>query len=119
MFVNGIHLQEYAKLEYGRLLWGVPAYRERLLRHWRDPRHPHAERFAQHETDVRAVLESAKGTDNELDAELRQRNLSLRVGCQRNPFCIRLVFLTHESMRLLNRIEPVRCEAVITRFVFG
>jgi hypothetical protein len=79
VFVNGIHFQEYAKLEYGRLLWRVPAYRERLLRHWHDPRHPHAERFAQHEVDVRRILESPKTADNALDAELRQRNLSLRV----------------------------------------
>ena len=78
MFVNGIHLQEYAKLEYGRLLWRVPGYRERLLRHWRDSRHPHAERFAEHEAAVKHVLESAKGSDAELDAELRQRNSSLR-----------------------------------------
>ena len=33
MFINGIHFQEYAKLEYGRLLWRNPVYRERLLRH--------------------------------------------------------------------------------------
>ena len=79
MFVNGIHFEEYAKLEYGRLLWRVPAYRERLLQHWRDARHPHAERFAEHESDVRQVLESAKDSDAELDAKLRQRNLSLRV----------------------------------------
>ncbi len=79
MFVNGIHVEEYAKLEYGRLLWRVPEYRERLLRHWKDPRHPHAERFAQHEPEVRRILESPKGSDAELDAELRQRDLSLRV----------------------------------------
>lgn len=78
MFVNGIHVEEYAKLEYGRLLWRVPAYRERLLRHWRDPRHPHAERFAEHETEVTRVLESPNDSDNALDAELRQRNSSLR-----------------------------------------
>jgi len=79
MFVNGIHVQEYAKLEYGRLLWRVPAYRERLLRHWRDARHPHANRFAEHEREVTRVLESAKDSDTTLDAELRERNLSLRV----------------------------------------
>ena len=39
MFVNGIHFQEYAKLEYGRMVWRLPAFRERLLRHWRNPRH--------------------------------------------------------------------------------
>ena len=85
MFVNGIYLEEYAKLEYGRLLWRVPEYRERLLRHGRDPRHPHAERFAGYETDVRHILESRKGSDHELDAELRQRNLSLRVVVKEIP----------------------------------
>ena len=85
MFVNGIHFEEYAKLEYGRLLWRVPAYRERLLRHWKDPRHPHAERFAQHEPEVRRVLESPKGSDEQLDAGLRQRNLSLRVVVKEIP----------------------------------
>ena len=85
MFINGIHHQEYAKLEYGRLLWRNPAYRERLLRHWKDPRHPHAERFAIHEADVRHILESPKNSDIELDAELRQRNLSLRVVVKEIP----------------------------------
>jgi len=85
MFINGIHFQEYAKLEYGRLLWRNPEFRERLLRHWRDPRHPHAERFAEHEADVRRVLESPKGSDGELDAELRRRKLSLRAVVKEIP----------------------------------
>jgi hypothetical protein len=79
MLVKGIQLEEYTKLEYGRFLWRVPEFRERLLRHWRDSRHPHARRFAEHEAEARRILESPKGLDNELDAELRQRNLSLRV----------------------------------------
>lgn len=85
MFVNGIHFQEYAKLEYGRRLWSVPAYRERLLNHWHDPRHPHAERFANHETEVRHILASPQNSDAELDAELRQRGLSLRVVVKEIP----------------------------------
>lgn len=85
MLINGIHFQEYAKLEYGRLLWRVPEYRERLLRHWNDPRHPHAERFAEHEAEVRHILESPKGSDEELDAELRCRNLSLRAVVKEIP----------------------------------
>ena len=85
MFVNGIHAGEYAKLEYGRLLWRVPAYRERLLRHWRDPRHPHADRFAKHEAEVTRVLESAKDSDVALDAELRKRHLSLRAVVKEIP----------------------------------
>ena len=85
MFINGIHFQEYAKLEYGRLVWRNPEFRERLLRHWRDARHPHAERFAENETDVRHILESPKGSDAELDARLQQRGLSLRVVVKEIP----------------------------------
>jgi hypothetical protein len=85
MFVNGIHVEEYAKLEYGRLLWRVPAYRERLMRHWHDPRHPHAGRFAEHEVEVTCILESPKDSDHELDAELRRRNLSLRAVVKEIP----------------------------------
>ena len=85
MLVNGIHFQEYAKPEYGRMLWRHPASRERLLRHWRDPRHPHAERFIEHEAEVRHILESPKGSDEQLDAELRQRGLSLRVVVKEIP----------------------------------
>ncbi len=33
MLVNGMDVEEYAKLAYGRLLWRNPACRERLLRH--------------------------------------------------------------------------------------
>ena len=85
MFISGIYFQEYAKLEYGRLLWRRPENRERLLRHWRDPRHPHAERFAEHEADVQRALESAAGSDAALDAEFRERGLSLRVVVKEIP----------------------------------
>jgi hypothetical protein len=85
MLVNGIHFQEYARLEYARLLWRVPAYRERFLRHWRDPRHSHAERFAEHEAEVTLVLESAKDSDAALDARLRERNSSLRAVVKEIP----------------------------------
>jgi hypothetical protein len=85
MFVNGIHVEEYAKLEYGRLLWRVPAYRKRLLRHWHDPRHPQTGRFAEHETEVTQLLASPKDSDAAVDAELRQRNSSLRVVVKEIP----------------------------------
>ena len=88
MFVNGIHIEEYAKLEYGRLLWRVPAYRERLLRHWHDPRHPHAGRFAEREAEVTRILESPKDSDDVLDAELRQCNSSLRAVVKEHPSCV-------------------------------
>jgi hypothetical protein len=85
MFVNGIYAEEYAKLEYGRLIWRVPAYRERLLRHWHDPRHPHAKRFTEHETEVTRILASPKDSDAALDAELRQHDSSLRAVVKEIP----------------------------------
>ena len=59
--------------------------RERLLRHWRDPRHPHSERFAEREADICRLLESPRGSDAQIDAELRQRGLSLRVMVKEIP----------------------------------
>jgi hypothetical protein len=85
MFINGIYFQEYAKLEYGRMVWRDPEFRHRLLRHWKDPRHPHAERFAEHETDVRYILESPKDSDSELDAALRKQGSSLRAVVKEIP----------------------------------
>lgn len=85
MFINGIYFQEYAKLEYGRMVWRSPEFRERLLRHWKDPRHPHAERFSKYEADVRHILESPKDADATLDAELRQRGSSLRAVVKEIP----------------------------------
>jgi hypothetical protein len=85
LFINGIYFQEYAKLEYGRLLWRRADTRERLLRHWKDPRHPHAERFAKWELEVTRLLASPKGSDAEMDSELRERGLSLRVVVKEIP----------------------------------
>ena len=85
VLINGIYFQEYAKLEYGRMLWRVPEFRERLLGHWKDPRHPHADRFAEHESDVRFLLESPKGSDAAVDVELRKRGLSLRAVVKEIP----------------------------------
>ena len=85
MFINGIHFQEYAKLEYGRLLCRRPEFRARLVRHWTDPRHPPAGRFARWASEVERALSSPKTSDLELDAELRQRGLSLRVVVKEIP----------------------------------
>ncbi len=85
MFINGIHHQEYAKLEYGRMLWHIPEFRERLLRHWTDPRHPHAERFLEHKIEVVNLLKSPKGSDQALDTELQKRGSSLRAVVKEIP----------------------------------
>ena len=85
MTPNGILYQDYAKLFYGRMLWKDPAFRERLIRHWTDARHPHAERFQEWRGEVEKLLASPKGSDDELDQELRQRGLSLRVVVREIP----------------------------------
>jgi hypothetical protein len=85
MAPNGILYQDDAKLEYGRMLWRNPVSRERLLRDWTDPHHPHAERFKEWRGEVEKLLQSPKGSDEELNSELRQRDLSLRVVVREIP----------------------------------
>jgi hypothetical protein len=77
--------QDYAKLEYGRMLCKRPEMRERLLRHWTDPRHPHAERFKEWRGEVEKLLESPPDSDDQIDRELRARGLSLRVVVREIP----------------------------------
>ena len=85
MTPNGILYQDYANLFYGRMLWKDPAMRQRLLRHWTDARHPHAERFQEWRNEVESLLASPKGSDDELDKQLRERGLSLRVVVREIP----------------------------------
>ena len=82
---NGIGYQDYAKLYYGRILWKYPDFRQRLLQHWTDARHPHAERFVKWRPEVERLLASPKGSDATIDHELRQRGLSLRVVVKEIP----------------------------------
>jgi hypothetical protein len=79
-------LHDLARLQYGRLLWKRPASRERLLRHWTDPRHPYAPRFAEKwRPSVEEVLQANPNEDLALDARLKQRGLSLRVVVREIP----------------------------------
>lgn len=83
-----ISYQDHARLEYGRILWKVPAVRERLLRHWMDPRHPYSHRFLEtYAPLVREVLESTaeRKSDEVLDGDLRKRGYSLRVVMREIP----------------------------------
>ncbi len=82
-------IHDQARLEYARLLWKRPAARERLIRHWTDPRHPHAERFQeQYRPLVERVLAGRPEDDDSLDAELRSENQSLRVIVREIPAVI-------------------------------
>lgn len=68
---------DIARFEYGQRLWRDPASRLRFLAHWSDTRHPYRDRFQENRELVEHVLSSAKSAE-ELDAELRQRDTSLR-----------------------------------------
>lgn len=84
--MRSLTFQDEAKLEYGRLLWRNPAARDRLLRHWTDPRHPYAERFRKKFSPwIDLVLSQPAGDDRRLDAELRDAGLSLRVVVKEIP----------------------------------
>ncbi len=78
--------EDEARLEYGRLLWKNPRIRERLLRHWTDPRHPYAERFIETWRPlVERILETDPAEDANLDAELRRQGASLRTVVREIP----------------------------------
>jgi hypothetical protein len=78
--------QDEARLEYGRLLWKRPRTRERLLRHWLDPRHPYSTRFSStYRPHVEKVLTSSPAEDENLDQEFQEKGLSLRVVVREIP----------------------------------
>jgi hypothetical protein len=85
MTEHGILYHDYAKLEYGRMLWKHARPRERLRSHWTDARHPHAERFREWQPEIERLLSSSPESDAMLDRDLRQRGLSLRVVVKEIP----------------------------------
>ena len=73
-------MHDQVRLEYGRLVWRRPHVRERLLKHWTDPRHPYRERFTEtYRPWVEQVLATDAEADDSLDEMLREHGLSLRV----------------------------------------
>jgi hypothetical protein len=54
------------------------------LRHWSDSNHPHSHRFLENQETIKEVLGS-QSSDEELDRDLRKRNLSLRVFVREIP----------------------------------
>jgi hypothetical protein len=78
--------EDQARLEYGRLLWKRPAAKARLLSHWTDPKHPHAERFQRvYRQHVERLLASTPDSDVRLDAEFQAQGLSLRAVAREIP----------------------------------
>ena len=79
-------MHDQARLEYARLLWKRSSARERLLRHWSDPRHPYAARFTEeYRALVERVLSTGEECDDALDAEFQTMGKSLRVVVREIP----------------------------------
>ena len=79
-------MHDQARLEYARLLWRRPRARQRLLRHWKDPRHPYAPRFEEeHRPFVERLLNAAESDDDQLDADFRAEGRSLRTVVREIP----------------------------------
>ena len=76
---------DLARLEYGRMLWRNAEARERLLRHWMDPRHPYRERFLANRDHIERVLMSDESASSVLDAELTDMGLTLRTVVREIP----------------------------------
>ncbi len=70
---------DWARLQYGRMLWKLPVARERLLSHWTHERHPYRNRFESHYRKwVELLLESGPEDDDRLDGIFRENGESLR-----------------------------------------
>ncbi|MEO0413759.1 MAG: hypothetical protein AAF226_02265 [Verrucomicrobiota bacterium] len=71
--------EDWARLQYGRILWKNKEQRQRLLDHWTDDRHPYKDRFiSKYRSLVEQVLASSPEKDDQLDSELRASGHSLR-----------------------------------------
>lgn len=77
---------DWARLQYGRMLWKLPSFRKRLLDHWMDERHPYRDRFAnRYRNSVERLLGSDPANDIVLEQELRQQGESLRTVMREIP----------------------------------
>ena len=74
---------DIARLEYGRMMWRLPAMRARLLAHWADPRHPYRERFAERRALIEETLVSSD--DAALQRKLLAAGSSLRCVAREIP----------------------------------
>ena len=66
------------------MLWKNPSVRQRMLAHWSDSKHPYHHRFLENQETIEEVLGS-QSSDEELDTDLRKRNLSLRAVVREIP----------------------------------
>ena len=75
-------LDDFARLEYGRMLWKNPRARSRLVAHWQDERHPYRARFARAKDVIVALLSAPVA---EFPKIVGQHNTSLRAAIRDIP----------------------------------
>ena len=78
MTENYPNYQDLARWEYSRMFWKIPRMRDRLIRHWTDPRHPYKNRFEEKRPILERLLSHPAGEESALDADLCKEGLSLR-----------------------------------------
>lgn len=77
---------DWARLQYGRMLWKSPSFRNRLLKHWTDIRHPYRDRFLNcYQKKVNRLLNSAVADNEKLDIIFRKEGESLRTVMREIP----------------------------------
>ncbi|MCF6312431.1 MAG: hypothetical protein L3J39_08260 [Verrucomicrobiales bacterium] len=77
---------DWARLQYGRMLWKSPSFRNRLLKHWTDIRHPYRDRFVNaYQGKVERLLSSAATENKALDETFRKEGESLRTVMREIP----------------------------------
>ncbi len=74
--------EDFARLDYGRILWNMPLAKDRLVAHWSDPRHPYRERFLRFRPMIESLLSSK--LDN-LDQIAAAHGQSLRAAIREIP----------------------------------
>jgi hypothetical protein len=75
-------LDDFARLDYGRLLWKNPVARARLIAHWTDRRHPHRDRFLARRDLIEALLSAPV---DQLDSVVEAHGSSVRAAMREIP----------------------------------
>ena len=73
---------DFARLEYGRMLWKNRRTRARLIAHWQDERHPYHARFARTKDLIVALLSAPVA---EFPKIVGDHNTSLRAAIREVP----------------------------------
>lgn len=74
--------EDFARLDYSRILWRLPSARNRLLKHWDDERHPSRERFQRFRPLIHDLLSCPL---EQLDEVAERHGQSIRTAIREIP----------------------------------